>query len=60
MERLRTVAKEYQELKGVDPQTSDHAVSRLIAVAGNLPVDQYTRQHAKEFLDSYRKQKTST
>lgn len=51
MERLRAVAKEDQELKGVDPQTSDQAVSRLIAVAGNLPVDQCNRQHAKDFLD---------
>ena len=60
MERLKTVFQEYQELKGITSQASEQAVSRLIALAGNLPVDQYTRQHAKEFLESYGKQKTGT
>ena len=60
MGRLKAVSQEYQELKGVSSQALEQAESRLIALAGNCPVDQYTRQHAKEFLEPYRKQKTST
>ena len=39
MERLRALAREYQELKEAGSQASDEAVGRTVAVAENLPVD---------------------
>ena len=60
MEVLSAVFQEYQDLKDISPKPSEQSVRRLIEVVGDLPIDQYTRSHAKAFLQSYRKQKTST
>ena len=60
MQNLSAVFQEYQDLKDISPKPSEQSVRRLIEVVGDLPIDQYTRSHAKEFLQSYSKQKTST
>ena len=60
MEVLSAVFQEYQDLRGMNPKPAVQSVERLIEVVGDLPIDQYTRSHAKEFLQSYSKQKTST
>ncbi len=60
MEVLSAVFQEYQDLRGMNPKPAVQSVERLIEVVGDLPIDQYTRSHAKAFLQSYRKQKTST
>jgi hypothetical protein len=57
---LSEVFDEFLDLKEINPKPSEQSVRRLIEVAGDLPVDQYTRSHAKAFLASYHEQKTST
>ena len=54
------VYQEYLYLKDINPKPSEQSVKRLIEVVGDLPVDQYTRDHAKAFLASYSGQKTGT
>ena len=44
----------------MNSKPSEQSVKRLIEVVGDLPIDQYTRSHAKEFLQSYSNQKIST
>lgn len=60
MALLSEVYREFLELKEINPKPSEQSVKRLIRVVGDLPVDQYTRSHAKAFLASYEGQKTST
>ena len=60
MQTLSAVYQEYQDLREMNPKPSEQSVKRLIEVVGDLPIDQYTRSHAKEFLQSYSNQKTST
>ena len=57
---LSEVFREFLYLKDINPKPSEQSVRRLIEVVGDLPVDQYTREHAKAFLASYSRQKTST
>ncbi|EET49308.1 tyrosine-type recombinase/integrase [Thalassobium sp. R2A62] len=57
---LSEVFGEFLDLKEINPKPSEQSVRRLIEVAGDLPVDQYARSHAKAFLASYSEQKTST
>ncbi|MDG1085279.1 MAG: integrase [Planktotalea sp.] len=57
---LSEVFDEFLDLKEINPKPSEQSVRRLIEVAGDLPVDQYTRSHAKAFLAFYHEQKTST
>ncbi len=60
MALLSEVYREFLDLKEINPKPSEQSVKRLIRVVGDLPVDQYTRSHAKAFLASYEGQKTST
>jgi len=60
MTNLSSVYQEYLYLKDINPKPSEQSVNRLIEVIGDLPVQDYTRDHAKLFLESYNKQKTST
>ena len=60
MALLSEIYREYLDLKEINPKPSEQSVRRLIEVAGDLPVDQYIRSHAKAFLASYEGQKTST
>ena len=57
---LSEVFQEFLDLKEINPKPSEQSIKRLIRVVGDLPVDQYTRSHAKAFLASYEGQKTST
>ena len=60
MHVISEVYQEYLYLKDINPKPSEQSVKRLIEVVGDLPVDQYTREHAKAFLASYSGQKTGT
>ncbi len=60
MQRLSAVLQDDQGRKDISPKRSEQSVRSLVEVIGDLSVDQYTRSHAKEFLQSYSKQKTST
>ncbi len=42
---LSEVFDEFLDLKEINPKPSEQSVWRLIEVAGDLPVDQYTRIH---------------
>ena len=60
MQPLSAVLQVYQGRKDISPKRSEQYFRRLVEVIVDLPVDQYTRSHAKEFLQSYSRQKTST
>ena len=57
---LSAVCQDYQDRKDINPKRSEQYFRRIVEVVGDLPIDQYTRSHAKEFLQFYSKQKTST
>ena len=51
MEMVNAFLPEDQDLDG-STRASKQSLGRLIDGVGNLPIDQYTRSHAKAFLQS--------
>ncbi|WP_223296050.1 hypothetical protein [Thalassobium sp. R2A62] len=54
MTNLVEITQEYVELKGINPEPVFIAVNRLAAVCGSKTVEEYTRQDARVFVDSYK------
>jgi hypothetical protein len=49
---LSEVFDEFLDLKEVNPKPSEQSVRRHLELAGDLPVDQYTRSHP--YLQAHR------
>ncbi|WP_435229508.1 tyrosine-type recombinase/integrase [Pseudopelagicola sp. nBUS_20] len=54
MINLVEITQEYVELKGINPKPVFIAVNRLAEVCGSKTVEEYTRQDARVFVDSYK------
>ena len=54
MTNLVEITQEYVELKGINPKPVFIALDRLAEVCGSKAVEEYTRQDARVFVDSYK------
>ena len=60
MTKLAQIAEEYVYLKGINPKPVKVAVDSLILICGDKPLEDYDRQDARRFVDSYSGGKVKT